>query len=141
MKTERIILYIFIYGLLIPITVTLIADLAIRISCKYFWGEGLLVGHSGLKLGIWLMSYTFNLTFIYYIFCILFKIIKNYLLKYLTTSIFIIGPIISYNNSSEYDFRITLCYGLLNICFYVLFFGIRFIINRITIKKQYLKVE
>ena len=38
-----------IYGIIIPIVVVLLADLAITISCKYYWGEHVL----NFKLSIW----------------------------------------------------------------------------------------
>ena len=138
MKTAK---NIFIYGLSIPLIVFLLADLAIKISCKYYWGEELLLGHAGFKLGMWLLSLTIYLTIIYYIFCILFKIIKRKAGKYLLTAAIILAPIILYNISSTYDFRITISFAFFHITFYALFFSIRFIISYFILKKQNLELE
>ena len=135
MKILKIILNLFIYGLLIPLIVFLLADLAIKISCKYYWGERLLLGHVGFKLGILLLSLTFYLTIIYYLFCVLFKIIKTNTYKYLLPATFIVVPILLYNMSSPYDFRITISFAFFHITYYALFFAIRFIVN--WFKKKY----
>ena len=135
MKTSKIILNLFIYGLLIPLIVVLLADLAIKISCKYYWGEELILGHAGFKLGMWLLSLSIYLTIIYYIFCVLFKIIKRNAGKYLLSATFILVPILLYNISSPYDFRITISFAFFHITFYALFFAIRFIVNWFSLKK------
>jgi hypothetical protein len=134
MRISKIILNLFIYGLLIPLIVVLLADLAIKISCKYYWGEELLSGHGGFKLGIWLMYLTICSTIIYYIFCVLFKIIKRDAGKNLLSVTFILVPILLYSISSPYDFRITISFAFFHMTFYALFFAIRFIVNRFFLK-------
>ena len=129
MRTSKIILKLFIYGILIPLIVVLLADLAIKISCKYYWGEGLLIGHGGFKLGIWLMCLTICSTIIFYIFCVLFKMIKRNAGKNLLSATFILVPILLYSISSPYDFRITISFAFFHITFYALFFATRSIVN------------
>jgi len=134
MKTSKIVLTLFIYGLLIPLIVFLLADLAIKISCKYYWGEELLLGQAGFKLWMWLVFLTIYLTIVYYIFCVLFKIIKIKAGKYLITATFLLVPILLYNISSPYDFRITISFAFFHITFYALFFAIRFIVSWFFLK-------
>jgi hypothetical protein len=134
MRISKIILNLFIYGLLIPLIVVLLADLAIKISCKYYWGEELLSGHGGFKLGIWLLYLTICSTIIYYIFCILFKIIKRDAGKNLLSVTFVLVPILLYSISSPYDFRITISFAFFHMTFYALFFAIRFIVSRFFLK-------
>jgi hypothetical protein len=141
MKTAKIFLNLFIYGLLIPLIVVLLADLAIKISCKYYWGEEILLGDSGYKLGMWLLFLSVLLTILYYIFCVFFKIIKRKAGKNLLTATFIFVPIIFYNIGSPYDFRITISFAFFHITFYALFFAIRFIVSWFPLKKQILNLE
>ena len=136
MKTSKLILKIFIYGLLIPLIVFLLADLAIRISCKYYWGEELLLGHSGFKLWMLLLSLTATLTLIYYLYCLLFKIVKRKSGKYLLSVVFIVMPIIMYNSSSPYDIRITISFALFHSTFYVLFFSLKYFLSYYYSRKQ-----
>ena len=132
---------LFTYGLLIPLIVVLLADLGIKISCKYYWGEGLLTGHSGFKLSIWLFSLTIYLTLIYYVFCILFKVIKSKTGRYLLTAATVLIPIILYDVSSPYDFRISVSFAFFHITFYVLFFVAKFLNRYFTLKKQNLDLN
>lgn len=136
MKTSKLILNIFIYGLLIPLIVFLLADLAIRISCKYYWGEELLLGHSGFKLWMLLLSLTATLTLIYYLYCLLFKIVKRKSGKYLLSVVFIVMPIIMYNSSSPYDIRITISFALFHSTFYALFFSLKYFLSYYYSRKQ-----
>ncbi len=135
MKLSKLSLNIFIYGLMIPLTVALLADLAIQISCKYYWGKELLLGHSGFKLGMWHLWMTYTLTIIYYFFCVLFKLLKRKAVRYLLTVIFILVPILLYNSSSPYDIRITISYALFHGTFYVLFFSLRFFQKKVLFEK------
>lgn len=137
MKFAKTLLNLFIYGLLIPLVVFILADLAIRFSCKYYWGEEIM----GFKLKMSLYSHSIYLTFIYYIFCFLFKITKSKINRYWLTSIFILVPILHYNITSRYDYRITISFALFHITYYVLFFSIRFIISRLFIKKENSETE
>jgi hypothetical protein len=134
MKNIIIILKLIAYGLLIPLIVCLLADLGIKMSCKYYWGEEYLLGHAGFKLGMWLLSLTFYLTLVYYTFCVLYKIVKRDSGRYLLLAIFIILPIIEYSISSRYDFRITISFAIFHVTYYALFFIMRFIFNLIILK-------
>lgn len=136
MKINIIILKLFVYGLLIPLIVVFLADLAIKISCKYYWGEELLNGHAGFKILMWYFSLTITLTIIYYLFSVLFKIVKRKTGKYLLTATFIFVPVLLYNISSPYDYRITISFAFFHMTFYVLFFSVRFLTNRLPLKKQ-----
>ena len=112
-----------IYGIIIPIVVVLLADLAITISCKYYWGENLL----GFKLSMLQLTLSIFLSVIYYLFCIVYKIVKREADKRLITILFVTMPILVYHMSSTYDYRITISFALFHCTFYVLFFATRYI--------------
>ena len=134
MKNSIIILKLIVYVLLVPLIVYLLADLGVRISCKYYWGEEYLLGDTGFKISMWVLLLTVYLTFVYYIFGVLYKIVKWNIGKYLLLTSFIFLPIIFYNISSPYDFRITISFAVFHITYYALFFIIRFIFNLISLK-------
>ena len=112
-----------IYGIFIPIIVVLLAEVAIIVSCKYYWGEHVL----NFKLSIWQLTLSICLSVIYYLFCIVYKIIKRKADKRLLTLLFVIMPILVYHMSSTYDYRITISFALFHCTFYVLFFATRYI--------------
>jgi len=110
-----------IYGILIPIIVVVLAEVAITISCKYYWGEHVL----GFKLSIWQLTLSICLSVIYYLFCIVYKIVKRKADKRLITLLFVLMPILVYHMSSTYDYRITISFALFHCTFYLLFFATR----------------
>ena len=112
-----------VYGIIIPLIVCLFADLAIIISCKYYWGEHVL----NFKLSIWQLTLSITLSVIYYLFCIMYKIVKRKADKRLITLLFVLMPILVFHISSSYDYRITLSFALFHFTFYVLFFATRYI--------------
>ena len=107
-----------IYGIFIPIIVMVLAEIAITISCKYYWGEHVL----GFKLSIWQLTLSICLSVIYYLFCIVYKIVKREADKRLITLLFVIMPILVYHVSSIYDYRITICFGFFHCTFYLFYF-------------------
>ena len=121
-----------IYGIIIPIVVVLLADLAITISCKYYWGEHLL----GFKLSMLQLTLSISLSVIYYLFCIVYKIVKRKADIRLITILFVTMPILLYHMSSTYDYRITVSLALFHCTFYVLFFATRYIRKEILTHKQ-----
>ena len=121
-----------IYGILIPIIVVVLAEVAITISCKYYWGEHVL----GFKLSIWQLTLSICLSVIYYLFCIVYKIVKRKADKRLITLLFVLMPILVYHMSSTYDYRITISFAFFHFTFYVLFFATRYIRKQIFTHKQ-----
>ena len=121
-----------IYGIIIPIVVVLLADLAITISCKYYWGEHVL----NFKLSIWQLTLSISLSVIYYLYCIVYKIVKRKADKRLITLLFVLMPILVYHMSSTYDYRITISFALFHCTFYVLFIATRYIRKEILTHKQ-----
>ena len=121
-----------IYGIIIPIVVVLLADLAITISCKYYWGEHLL----GFKLSMLQLTLSISLSVIYYLFCIVYKIVKRKADIRLITILFVTMPILAYHISSSYDYWITVSFALFHCTFYVLFFATRYIMKQILTHKQ-----
>jgi len=121
-----------IYGIIIPIVVVLLADLAITISCKYYWGEHVL----NFKLSIWQLTLSISLSVIYYLYCIIYKKLKREADKRLITILFVTMPILVYHISSLYDYRITISFALFHCTFYVLFFATRYIRKEILTHKQ-----
>ena len=121
-----------VYGIIIPLIVCLLADLAITISCKYYWGEHIL----GFKLSMLQLTLSITLSVIYYLFCIVYKIVKRKADKRLITILFVTMPILVYHISSSYDYRITVSFALFHFTFYVLFFATRYIRKEILTDKQ-----
>ena len=121
-----------IYGIIIPIVVVLLADLAITISCKYYWGEHVL----NFKLSILQLTISISLSVIYYLYCIVYKKLKRKADIRLITILFVTMPILVYHISPTYDFRITISFALFHCTFYVLFFATRYIRKEILTHKQ-----
>ena len=121
-----------IYGIIIPIFVVLLADLAITISCKYYWGEHVL----NFKLSMWQITLSISLSVIYYLFCIVYKIVKRKADIRIITILFVTMPILVYHISSSYDYRITISFALFHFTLYFLFFATRFIRKQILTHKQ-----
>ena len=121
-----------IYGIIIPIVVVLLADLAITISCKYYWGEHVL----NFKLSILQLTISISLSVIYYLYCIVYKKLKRKADIRLITILFVLMPILVYHISSLYDYRITVSFALFHCTFYVLFFATRYIKKQILTHKQ-----
>ena len=122
-----------IYGIIIPIIVMVLADAAITVSCKYYWGEHIL----SFKLSMWQFTLNITLSVIYYLFCIVYKIVNREADKRLITLLFVLMPILIYHVSSKYDYRITITLALFHCTFYVLFFATRYIKKQILTHKQY----
>jgi len=121
-----------IYGIIIPLIVCLLADVAITISCKYYWGEHVL----NFKLSMWQLTLSISLSVIYYLFCIVNKIVKRKADIRIITILFVTMPILVYHMSSTYDYRITISFALFHFTFYFLFFATRFIRKQILTHKQ-----
>ena len=121
-----------IYGIIIPIVVVLLADLAITISCKYYWGEHVL----NFKLSIWQLTLSISLSVIYYLYCIIYKKLKRKVDIRIITILFVTMPILAYHISSSYDYWITVSFALFHCTFYVLFFATRYIMKQILTHKQ-----
>ena len=121
-----------VYGIIIPLIVCLLADIAITISCKYYWGEHL----PGFKLSMLQLTLSISLSVIYYLFCIVYKIVKRKADIRLITILFVTMPILVYHISSLYDFRITISFAFFHFTFYVLFFATRYIKKQILTHKQ-----
>ena len=121
-----------VYGIIIPLIVCLLADLAITISSKYYWGEHVL----NFKLSMWQLTLSITLSVIYYLFCIVYKIVKRKADIRLITILFVTMPILVYHMSSSYDYRITVSFALFHCTFYVLFFATRYIRKQILTHKQ-----
>ncbi len=103
-----------IYGIFIPIIVVVLAEVAITISCKYYWGEHVL----NFKLSIWQLTLSICLSVIYFLFCIVYKIVKREADKRLITLLFVLMPILVFHISSSYDYRITISFALFHCTFY-----------------------
>ena len=110
-----------IYGMVLPIVVYCIADTAIELSCKYYWGEEYLKGDSGFKLGLWVTFYFITLTLYYYLFAFISFAFKHKL-RLISIVITILMPIVCHYDMSDYDYRITVCFAGFHLTYYVLFY-------------------
>jgi len=136
-KIYSIAIKLFTYGLLIPLIVFLLADLTVRTSCKCYWGEWYLHHITGVKLVFWVFGLFCLLTIIYYIFCTIFFLVwgkQNLKFRIFLTAVFIIIPIVFYDLTSHYDYRITICFALFHLTFYILFFAFRYFFTLISKK-------
>ena len=111
-----------IYGIVLPIAVFAIADTTIKLSCKYYWGEEYLKGDSGFKLGMWVTFYFITLTLYYYLFAFI-SFAFNHKLRPISIAISILMPIIFHYDTSDYDYRITICFAGFHLTYYVLFYA------------------
>lgn len=127
MKKRIIALKIVVYVVLIPIIVLILADLGIMLSAKFYWGADYLKGASGLRLWFMLISLSFYLTITYYFFMIMFLIVKNKSWRFLVTSFFVVLPVLYYQATSNYDYRLTVSFATFNCTYYLLFFMARYI--------------
>ncbi len=112
-----------IYGIVLPIAVYSLADTAINLSCKYYWGEEYLKGDSGFKLGLWVTFYFITLTLYYYLFAFISFAFKHKL-RPISIIINILMPIVFHYDMSDYDYRITICFTGFHLTYYVLFYGV-----------------
>ena len=110
-----------IYGIVLPIAVYSLADTAINLSCKYYWGEEYLKGDSGFKLGLWVTFYFITLTLYYYLFAFISFAFKHKL-RPISIIITILMPIVFHYDMSDYDYRITVCFAGFHLTYYVLFY-------------------
>jgi hypothetical protein len=110
-----------IYGIVLPIAVYILADNAIELSCKYYWGEEYLKSDSGFKLGIWVTFYFITLTLYYYLFAFISFAFKHKL-RPISIAITIFMPIVFHYDMSDYDYRITVCFTGFHLTYYVLFY-------------------
>ncbi len=107
---------------MLPIAVFAIADTTIKLSCKYYWGEEYLKGDSGFKLGMWVTFYFITLTLYYYLFAFI-SFAFNHKLRPISIVISILMPIVFHYDTSDYDYRITICFAGFHLTYYVLFYG------------------
>lgn len=110
-----------IYGIVLPIAVYSLADTAIELSCKYYWGKEYLKGDSGFKLGLWVTFYYITLTLYYYLFAFI-SFAFNHKLRPISIVITILMPIVFHYDMSNYDYRITVCFAGFHLTYYVLFY-------------------
>ena len=115
-------LNVILYGIVIPVTVFILASLAIEISCKYYWGEQYLKGDPGFKLGAWMIFYFITLTMYYYLFALI-NFGFSHRQRPVTVGITIAIPILFHYLISAYDFRITICFAGFHLTYYILFFA------------------
>ncbi len=111
-----------LYGIVLPITVFAISDIAIKLSCKYYWGEEYIKVDSGFKLGMWVTFYFITLTLYYYLFAFIsFAFIHK--LRKVSIALTIAMPIVFHYDMSDYDYRITICFAGFHLTYYVFFYG------------------
>jgi hypothetical protein len=110
-----------LYGIVLPITVFAISDIAIKLSCKYYWGEEYLKGDSGFKLGLWVTFYFITLTLYYYLFAFI-SFGFDHKLRKVSIALTIAMPIVFHYDMSDYDYRITVCFAGFHLTYYVLFY-------------------
>ncbi len=130
LKRVRSFLKGLIFVILIPLIIAELADFSVRLSCKYYWGEEFLRGHLGFKLGMMVVGLTYSLTFVYYLFGLLFKLFRSVKARVYLTVLFFCLPVLYYDGGSSYDYRLTICFGLFNASYYLLFYLFRFMFNR-----------
>jgi len=111
-----------LYGIVLPITVFTIADIAIKLSCKFYWGEEYLKGDSGFKLGMWVTFYFITLTLYYYLFAFI-SFGFDHKLRKVSIALTLFMPILFHYLLSGYDYRITICFAGFHLTYYVLFYG------------------
>jgi hypothetical protein len=113
---------IVLYGIMVPMAVFVLASIAVSLSCRYYWGEEFMQGHSGFKLGAWIIFYFVTLTLYYYLFALI-SFGFDHRLRRVSMAITITMPIIFHYLISGYDYRITVCFAGFHLTYYVLFYG------------------
>lgn len=126
-------LNIVLYGIVVPMTVFVLAGIAVSLSCRYYWGEEFMQGDSGFKLGAWVTFYFVTLTFYYYFFALI-SFGFDHRLRRVSVATTIIIPILFHFMISGYDYRITICFAGFHLTYYVLFYGFVWL-------QQYLKTS
>ena len=114
-------LQIALYAVAIPLAVSYLANIGIRLSAKYYWGELVMEGDSGVKLASWYLKMIISLTITYLIFLVPYFIIKKPWIRKLLLLIFLTAPVLLFHFTSEYGLSITLSFALFNATFYILF--------------------
>jgi hypothetical protein len=115
-------LNIFLYGIVLPLTVFGLASIAVSLTCKYYWGEEYLEGDSGFKLGAWITFYFLTLTLYYYLFAMI-SFGFDHKLRKVSITLITCMPIVFHYLISGYDYRITICFAGFHLTYYILFYG------------------
>ncbi|MCL2289574.1 MAG: hypothetical protein FWC34_02555 [Bacteroidetes bacterium] len=131
-------LKVLAYGLLIPLIVFLLANLAVEMFFRYYWGY--IHGFTSLLLGFEILALFILLTIVYYIFCTIFFLTrgKTKFRKYLIAA-FLIIPILLNGFTYDYGIDIAICFALFHLTFYILFFALRFLFQRFRLKHKKLQ--
>ena len=137
-----IFLKVLTFGLIVPLIVMQLSMTGIHLSCKYYWGECYLmptgsVQSSAFKLSMFWETLSLCLTIIYYLFCILFFLIrKRPTIRKWFLAFFLIIPIIVFGITSEYDYRITICFSMFHLTYYGLFLMFWYAFSKLQKMKQ-----
>jgi len=108
---------------MVPVAVFVLANIAVSLSCRYYWGEEFMQGHSGFKLGAWITFYFITLTLYYYLFAFI-SFGFDHRIRRVPVVITIAMPILFHYLTSEYDYRITVCFVGFHLTYYVLFYAL-----------------
>lgn len=114
-------LNITLYGIVLPILVYGLAWIAVALSCTYYWGDELMQGHSGFKLGAWMIYYSITLTLYYYFFALI-SFGFDHKLRKVSIALIVLIPIVFHYLLSGYDYRITVCFAGFQLTYYILFY-------------------
>ena len=133
----------FCYLVLIPVIVFILAQTAVFLSCKLYWGSSYLNDFSGFALSMYVFFIFLFLTVLYYTFYLAY-VLFNYFQKTPNNTslkrnnifwtmiflVFILFPILWFYSTTVYDYRFTICYSAFIITYYVLFFMFKSILSK-----------
>lgn len=114
----------------VPFMVLLISHVGILLSVEFYWGNEVLEGSTGFKVRFALLTTWFVLTVVYYVFCIVYKFVKNKGDRYLLFIPFFLIPYYFIVIDDPYDYRIKLLYFAHAISFYVFFYLVKKLIDK-----------
>jgi hypothetical protein len=138
----RLVLKLLIYGILIPFIV-----LNIRTYITNYFGKYYILEEFLRCFKVEMSSIFFTVTFLYYLFCLVYKIIKNGKRKFVVLIYVVLIPVLTISpyipmiisNRSSLELILVECNFYLFLSFYILFFATKWMYN--LVNNKIIKVE
>jgi hypothetical protein len=129
---------IFLYFIIIPMLVLIVAEMSIPLLAPKIFGEDVLQGYSGYVVYYRAMTLFIGTVPYYWIFLLLFCLIGNRVLRIVVCGIWFLLPVFAIDTRTLHDFKVDLCESAYFILYYLLFFSLRYLVNFNWRKRLYL---
>jgi hypothetical protein len=138
LSVARMVGKIFLYFIVIPMLVFIVAEMSIPLLAPKIFGSEVLQGYSGYVLYYRAMTLFIGTVPYYWIFLLLFCVIGNRVLRIVVCGIWFLLPVFAIDTRTLHDFKVDLCESAYFILYYLLFFSLRYLVNFNWRKRLYL---